>query len=249
MHMKKRFIKGLLKKALILGMITLSCLSWTPVRVKGAVYADYNNVKIESLNMELNKVGDLYVTNDMRARLSSKTVIVDYAHRANINGIIDHGADALYYGNKIYEDAISNRVSNKVKKILQQNGVNVFETRNISGFCSLNDRINLSNNIPHDLYFSIHLNCNEGVPASGIESYSNSKTSLSNRLVNTLSSKYGFKNRGSQADKYYTRKIKNSLLLELGFINNEHDMDKLLANEDKIAQDIANVIIKDLLNN
>lgn len=248
--MKRNFIKNILKRALILGLITLSCLSFSPLKVKAVEYGKNNSYQIEQLNLEFkyNKVGNLYVTNDMRAKLSTKSVIIDYAHRANINGKIDHGADAMYYGNRIYEDDISNRISFKVKKILQQNGVCVFETRDISGYCSLNDRVNMSRNIPHNLYFSLHLNCNDGKPGTGIESYSNSKTRLSNKMVNTLSNKYGLQNRGAKSDPYFTKRIENSILLELGFINNQKDMNTILNNEDKIAQDIAEMIIKDLLN-
>lgn len=174
-----------------------------------------------------------------------KIIIIDYCHRAvNDNGVVDRGASSKLYGRVFYEDDIANYISYNIGKRLENEGYNVIYTRPISGTISLKERVELCEKIPDSsLYLSLHLNACEKHNASGIEGYSNSKQELNKLLVDSLSNKYGFKNRGAQTDPYYTRKIDNSILLELGFIDSEEDMNIILNNEEKIARDISEIII------
>ena len=79
-----------------------------------------------------------------------------------------------------------------------------------------------------------------------MEIYSNNEWSLSNNILNDLQNEFGLIKRSSPiATPYYNRNIANSSLLEIGFINNDFDRNIMLTQQDKIADIIADNIIKD----
>ena len=93
---------------------------------------------------------------------------------------------------------------------------------------------------------SIHANTNEGKPGTGVEAYSNNEWTLSNNILNDLHEEFGLVKRSSPTTTpWYNRKIANSTLLEIGFINNDFDRNIMLNSQDKIAEIIANNIIND----
>lgn len=222
-----------MKKALIIMLIGLN-LGVLPV---SQVRADEN---MNSYTLSENNI--VYKT-------EKKTVIIDYCHRAvNPNGIIDRGASSKLYGRVYYEDDIANDISHDIGKKLEEKGYNVIYTRSIGGTISLTERVKMCNEIPDSsLYFSLHLNATEKHNASGTMGFSNTQQELNEMLTKELSTKYGFKNKGIHEDPYYTRRIKNSVLYELGFIDSEEDLKIILNNQKNIANDIAE-IINDYLN-
>ena len=112
---------------------------------------------------------------------------------------------------------------------------------------SINERVSLANSSNYWLYLSIHANSNDGAKAgTGVEAFSNNEWSLSNNILNDLQSEFGLIKRSSPiATPYYNRNIQNSTLLEIGFINNDFDRNIMLNEQDKIAQIIADNIIRD----
>lgn len=167
-------------------------------------------------------------------------VILDLAHRDSMN---DVGASYEQWN----ERDIVNQITLKVGDKLLNSGFTVTYTRELDKPISINGRVNLANNSDYWLYLSIHANSNEGIKAgTGVESYSNNEWSLSNNILNDLQSEFGLVKRSSPiATPYYNRNIQNSTLLEIGFINNDFDRNIMLNEQDKIAQIIADNIIKD----
>lgn len=167
-------------------------------------------------------------------------VILDLAHRDSMN---DVGASYEQWN----ERDIVNQITLKVGDKLLNNGFTVTYTRELDKPISINGRVNLANNSDYWLYLSIHANSNDGAKAgTGVESYSNNEWSLSNNILNDLQSEFGLVKRSSPVESpYYNRNIQNSTLLEIGFINNDFDRNIMLNEQDKIAQIIADNIIKD----
>ena len=167
-------------------------------------------------------------------------VILDLAHRDSMN---DVGASFGEWN----ERDIVNQITLKVGDKLLNSGFTVTYTRELDKPISINGRVNLANNTDYWLYLSIHANSNDGAKAgTGVESYSNNEWSLSNNILNDLQSEFGLVKRSSPiATPYYNRNIANSSLLEIGFINNDFDRNIMLNEQDKIAQIIADNIIKD----
>ena len=167
-------------------------------------------------------------------------VILDLAHR---DSMTDVGASYLQWN----ERDIVNQITLKVGDKLLNSGFTVTYTRELDKPISINGRVNLANNTDYWLYLSIHANSNDGAKAgTGVEAYSNNEWSLSNNILNDLQSEFGLVKRSSPiATPYYNRNIQNSSLLEIGFINNDFDRNIMLTEQDKIADIIANNIIRD----
>ena len=167
-------------------------------------------------------------------------VVLDLAHKDTVN---DVGASYEQWN----ERDIVNQITLKVGDKLLNSGFTVTYTRELDKPISINERVNLANNTDYWLYLSIHANSNDGAKAgTGVEAFSNGEWSLSNSILNDLQSEFGLVKRSSPiASPYYNRNIANSSLLEIGFINNDFDRNIMLTEQDKIAQIIADNIIKD----
>ena len=176
-----------------------------------------------------------------QARVVDEAVILlDLAHKDTVN---DVGASYLQWNDR----DIVNELTLKVGDRLVNNGFTVTYTRELDKPISINERVKFANNSDYWLYLSIHANSNDGAKAgTGVESYSNNEWSLSNNILNDLRDTFGLTKRSSPVERpYYNRNIQNSILLEIGFINNDFDRNIMLNEQDKIAQIIADNIIKD----
>lgn len=166
-------------------------------------------------------------------------IILDLAHRDTMN---DVGASFGEWN----ERDIVNQITLKVGDRLVNEGFTVTYTRELDESISINERVKLANDSDYWLYMSIHANSNEGKAGTGAEAFSNNQWSLSNNILNDLRDEFDLVKRSSpQATPWYNRRIANSTLLEIGFINNEFDRNIMLNNQDKIADIIANNIIED----
>lgn len=167
-------------------------------------------------------------------------IILDLAHRDTEN---DTGATYKDWN----ERDIVNQITLKVGDKLVNKGFTVTYTRELDKPTSISDRIDLANSSNYWLYLSIHANSNDGVkPGTGVEAFSNNEWSLSNNILNDLSNEFGLTKRNSpQATPFYNRKIANSTLLEIGFINNDFDRSIMLDYQDKIADIVAKNIESD----
>lgn len=166
-------------------------------------------------------------------------ILLDLAHRDTMN---DVGASFGEWN----ERDIVNQITLKVGDRLVNKGFTVTYTRELDESISINERVKLANNSDYWLYMSIHANSNKGKAGTGVESFSNNEWSLSNNILNDLRDEFDLVKRSSpQATPWYNRRIANSTLLEIGFINNEFDRNIMLNNQDKIADIIANNIIED----
>lgn len=177
----------------------------------------------------------------VQARVVDEPVILlDLAHKDTVN---DVGASYKEWN----ERDIVNQITLKVGDKLLNSGFTVTYTRELDKPISINERVNLANNNDYWLYLSIHANSNDGAKAgTGVEAFSNGEWSLSNNILNDLRDEFGLVKRSSPiATPYYNRNIANSSLLEIGFINNDFDRNIMLTEQDKIAEIIANNIIKD----
>ena len=98
----------------------------------------------------------------VEAKSNSKTVFIDAGHGGYDNG-------SAYNG--YLEDNINLQIANKVKYLLNQDGINVIMSRKSDKYVSLNRRVNMSNNSDADLFVSIHQNAHDNRSANGIETF------------------------------------------------------------------------------
>lgn len=138
----------------------------------------------------------------------------------------------------------------KVAKLIggKLNGYKVIYTREGDTYPTLSERAALANKIKADLYVSVHCNSATNTQANGVEVYTH--TSQSDGAVAAASAIYkrllaasGMTGRGIKAANYAVlRETKMpAVLVELGFISNEADREKLTsaAWQEKAAAAIA----------
>ena len=165
-------------------------------------------------------------------------IMLDLAHRDTMN---DCGADYLQWN----ERDIVNPITEKVAERLVNKGYSVTLTRNYDQPISINDRVALAARTDYDYYVSIHANsCQEANKGTGVESYYNGSAAkmMAEGMTKDLAAEFGVPNRGNFQSPYYTRRIHDSVLVEVGFINHDRDRQYMLENQDRIADIIANNI-------
>lgn len=207
----------------------------------------------------------------------SKLIVIDAGH--NYGG--DDGAYVTHGATTYIERDLNMEVAVKLQKELENKGFNVVMTRNPGDRDytemrkSLQNRVDLANNLKADFFISIHHNTVGIVPhsATGVEIYYSSaepiniasyeaidkmktinykiETSqkIGTEMVNSIAKDMNRVNRGLKDDDFYV--VKNttmpSLLVECGFMSNENEA-KLLANTNK-QQQMAEIMARVIANN
>ena len=169
-------------------------------------------------------------------------VVLDLPH---LDTVQDPGA---VYGN-YKEEEISRSITLKVKKILEENGVEVIMSRGEYEPLSLSERRKRVNSFgDFNYYISLHCNsCRTENTGTGVEGYSKNAWSLTNRILNGLCSEFNYSNRGIYATPFYNKNINNdNTLIELGFLNNKYDRDNLVNHQDSYARVVADAILSQL---
>jgi N-acetylmuramoyl-L-alanine amidase len=169
-------------------------------------------------------------------------VVLDLPH---LDTAQDPGA---VYGN-YKEEEISRSITLKVKRILEENGVEVIMSRGEYEPLSISERRKRVNGFgDFDYYISLHCNsCKTENTGTGVEGYSKNAWSLTDRILKGLCSEFNYTNRGIYATPFYNKNINNdNTLIEMGFINNKYDRDNLVNHQDRYAEVIADAIITQL---
>lgn len=173
-----------------------------------------------------------------------KTIVLDYSHRDSVK---DNGAESKIDGTK--EREVTNKLTKIVGGKLENKGVNVIYTRDIDGVISIPERVAFANKIEGDLYLSIHANITDEAisKSNGIEAFSNNAWSISNSILKNTSEGLGMINRGVFSTPWYNRKINYpSLLLEIGFLNNEKDLYIIKNKQEEYSDIIVESIVENL---
>jgi len=174
------------------------------------------------------------------------TIILDAGH-----GGSDPGASA----NGLLEKNLTLEITKRVASLLTGINLNVIMTRSDDRFLELSERSSLANDIGASLFVSIHINSGGG---EGIETWwndKNTKPGESNQLANNIQSEIikstnakdrGVKGRTPNNGDFHVTRVPNmpSALVEVGFIDNKNDANKLKNNAflQNAAQGIANGI-------
>ena len=172
---------------------------------------------------------------------NSKRVMLDMAHS---DTLLDKGCSYGEYN----ERDIANKITLKVKQLLEAEGIEVTLTRNEGETISIAERIKLANSTDFNYYISIHINSsgteNQG---TGVEAFSCGAWSISNSIIKELQNEFGYVNRGIYESQFYNKRINDkSTLLEIGFLNNEYDRNNLVNHQEQYTAAIARGIINQL---
>ncbi|MEH7250221.1 N-acetylmuramoyl-L-alanine amidase, partial [Neobacillus niacini] len=182
------------------------------------------------------------------------------------------GSDPGAIWGNYHEADLNLAVAKKVQALLIKQGLQVYMSRNNDTYLGLIDRPQMANNLATDIYVSIHTNSTGlGVTtASGIESYyykydpnypskineamhNNSERILKSVILTkfiqeNMVSYTGANDRGTDGETFAVIReaAMPATLLEMGFINNTSDRQKLFTDfyQNQLAQAIADGIVE-----
>ena len=205
------------------------------------------NVTYIPKNEDNAKIKKIKKSKDEMTISAMKKVVLDPGH-----GGSDCGAIAL--DNKFYEKTINLEVAKLIQEKLMKKDIYVYMTRTKDETLTLEDRVNYSNEINPDIYVSIHANSTLQEISYGLEVHYYKDDSLS--LANTIHShfasaknlkKWDTLDRGVMKSRFYVINHTEapSVLIEMGFISNRVERDKLDTKERK--EQIADSIVKGIL--
>ncbi|WP_394237522.1 N-acetylmuramoyl-L-alanine amidase [Niallia oryzisoli] len=174
--------------------------------------------------------------------LESQVFVLDAGHG---------GKDPGTTGNNMFEKDITLDVIELLEKKIKSTGANVILTRNSDTYPTLDDRVKIANQNGADIFVSVHVNSGPST-AYGTETYydtSQNPQSESKKLATEIQkqivSLLGMKERGIKNEEFkvitYT-KIP-SVLVELGFVTNSEDANKLADQRGLYADAIYNGIL------
>jgi N-acetylmuramoyl-L-alanine amidase len=181
------------------------------------------------------------------------TVVLDFGH-----GGSDQGAQGI----NITEAVAAQITGNRIKKHLEDMGVEVILTRsNNSTYPTLTQRAQLAKDVNADAFVAVHYNKFDTV-ANGFEIYRHTDSNgqsidfalqdAIHQKVAAVCLKYGVRNRGAKANDYQVlRELQNSgvaaVLIEGLFIDNVADMEFFMgAYHEEYAFSVAEGIVQGL---
>ncbi|MCI2253861.1 N-acetylmuramoyl-L-alanine amidase [Domibacillus sp. PGB-M46] len=193
--------------------------NWTYVR-SGTIVGFVNSYYLRSTETTSATTAD--------PRLAEQTIILDPGHGGSDPGAIGFG---------LHEADVVLTTGLKVNNLLKDTPFNVKMTRSTDTFITLANRAAFANKNNGDIFVSIHANA-ASPSASGTETFysaaSNSQNAADSKLLATkiqsrMIAAWNLNNRGVKTASYYVLKNNTvpAALLELGFITNKTDNDKL----------------------
>ncbi len=192
-------------------------------------------IKIQSSSVSLpTKEGafpGIVMPSSMLSRdVNKKFIVIDPGHGGG-----DHGA---IRGN-ISEKDITLDVSKRVRELLEKKGYEVFMTREIDETLSLQERVEISENLVPDMFVSIHVNSSNSDTPNGIEThyYKDNSLILAKTVHASMLNNVQANNRGLFKSKFYVinHTTAPAILLEIGFMSNPIERVQLITDFRKQA--------------
>jgi len=174
-----------------------------------------------------------------------KKVVLDPGHG---------GADSGAISGSLYEKTLNLIIAKMVEERLTKKDIHVYMTRSKDETLTLEDRVNFSNEINPDIYVSIHANSTLQGDSYGLEThyYKDDSIDLARTVHSNFASgknleKWETKDRGVIKSRFYVINHTEapSILIEIGFISNAVEKEKLL--KSKRQEEIADSIVKGIL--
>ncbi len=176
--------------------------------------------------------------------------------KKQINVVIDAGHGGTDFGatvSEVKEKEIVSAISKKIQLLNSDADVKIHFTRTEDNTLTLQERVDIMNEIKPDLFISLHINSNKNVTANGYEVYvsdtsiaSEKSKQLAEKFVNTFSKNTKLRYRGIKTAPFFVLKKAEypAILLDLGFLSNEVDKDYITSEngQTEIAQNILNFV-------
>ncbi|MCD8502184.1 MAG: SH3 domain-containing protein [Bacillaceae bacterium] len=177
--------------------------------------------------------------------LRNKTIVLDPGHGGRDPGAVAFG---------LRESDIVLDISLMLEEKLKAAGANVVMTRRTDTFVSLSQRRAIATNHSTDVFVSLHINSSTANTAHGTETYWNRKhasansKSLADSVHQQLILKLGTRDRGVREGNFeiIQHTQKPSILVELGFISNQNEANRLASKpfQEETAQAIVEGLVE-----
>lgn len=189
----------------------------------------------------------LQLLNQTGSAVKDRIIVLDPGH-----GGKDGGASRV----GVHEKAIVLKVAQLVKAKLEQDGAIVKMTREGDTYPTLPDRVEYAKKQYAEMFISIHANAATSEAAKGTETFYSIKANdnekedvvLATAINREIVKNANMKDRGVKRADYYVIKglIIPAVLVELGFVSNSEDRQKLASDEyaEIFAQSIYNGIVE-----
>lgn len=206
-----------MKKSMFLALAAILLLISVSFVLKVQANSLTKNQTVNSVNSESK--------HKERRILEGKTIVIDAGH-----GGKDVGATG---GTGIYEKDLTLQTALKIQReMAKRTGANVVLTREKDEFLTLAERVGIANKHSADLFISIHYDAFTSNDVQGITTYyNNAGDQQLAKMMHELLFKQNMetKNRGvAQGDFRVLRENASpSLLLELGYISNKEDEQRI----------------------
>lgn len=174
----------------------------------------------------------LRLINQSGSAVAGRIIVLDPGHGGKDPGTSKSGA---------IEKEIVLKVATKVKQKLEAAGAKVYMTRAGDTYPTLQDRVDFAQNNYAEVFVSIHVNSASSESASGTETYYSISGNVNEkedyRLASAINSQIvnnaGMVDRSVRREDYFV--VRNlllpSVLVELGFVTNPSDREKLISSE------------------
>jgi len=163
-------------------------------------------------------------------RSSKKYVVIDPGHG---------GSDVGATRNGVYEKNITLDVSKRTAALLRKKGYEVYMTRDKDETVSLQERVDISENISPDVFVSIHVNSSNSTSPTGLEThyYKPNSLMLAKTVHASLLNHVNSPNRGLFKSKFYVinHTTAPAILVEIGFISSPSERAQLVSESRKQA--------------
>ena len=163
-------------------------------------------------------------------------------HGGKIYIVLDPGHGGTDCGatrNGIYEKNITLDIAKRVEKQLTKKGYEVFMTRNSDETVSLQDRVEISENLQPEIFVSIHVNSSNSTTPKGIEThyYKDNSLHLAKVIHASMLNHVNAANRGLFKSKFYVinHTTAPAVLVEIGFLSNDSERTQLVTEGRKQA--------------
>lgn len=159
-----------------------------------------------------------------------RVIVIDPGHGGSDCGAIRNG---------IYEKTITLDISKRVAALLEKKGYLVYLTRETDATVSLQDRVEISEDIDPDIFVSVHVNSSNSETPNGIEThyYKDNSLDLAKTVHASMLNHVKANNRGLFKSKFYVinHTTAPAILVEIGFLSNPSERAQIVSESRKQA--------------
>lgn len=257
---RKRILMAYAARAMVVAVfaVVTTLLVCGCLYLHSAITAEKNAVLAQEAD-ELQRAKAESIAASLAAEASRAAEEAEEAKKKEFEGLqilldAGHGGnDGGTFEGDVLEKDVTLAVVLKMRKLLEEHGVTVVLTRDYDDFMYLDERVQVANSNPSDLFVSIHCNYYEGEEeVNGLDCYYYEKSEegkqFAESMVETLKESGALDIRGAKPNNYQVISCTKylALLIEIGFLSDPTECANLSSEEYQslMAEELVNAILE-----